>query len=65
MKLRSTNLRKAGEELVETTTTFSDFKLVNGLIFAHTFNMSVGKMTLNGNVKTIEVNPKEVLPKDF
>ncbi len=65
MKVRSTNLRKAGEELVETTTTFSDFKLVNGLIFAHSFNMSVGKMTLNGNVKTIEVNPKEVLPKDF
>ncbi len=65
MKVRSTNLRKAGEELVETTTTYSDFKLVNGLMFAHSFNMSVGKMTLNGNVKTIEVNPKEVLPTDF
>jgi len=65
MKVRSTNLRKAGDELVETTTSFSDFKLVNGLMFAHSFNMSVGKMTLNGNVKTIEVNPKEVLPTDF
>ncbi len=65
MKVRSTNLRKAGDELVETTTTFSDFKLVNGMMFAHSFSMSVGKMTLNGIVKTIEVNPKEVLPADF
>jgi predicted Zn-dependent peptidase len=65
MKVRSTNLRKAGDELVETTTTFSDFKLVNGMMFAHSFSMSVGKMTLNGIVKTIEVNPKEVLPTDF
>lgn len=65
MKVRSTNLRKAGDELVETTTTFSDFKLVNGMMFAHSFSMSVGKMTLNGIVKTIEVNPKEILPTDF
>lgn len=65
MKLRSTNIRKAGDEIVETTTSFSDFKLVNGMIFAHSFSMSVGKMTLNGVVKTIEVNPKEVLPADF
>jgi hypothetical protein len=65
MKVRSTNLRKAGDELVETTTSFSDFKLVSGMMFAHSFSMSVGKMTLNGIVKTIEVNPKEVLPTDF
>lgn len=65
MKLRSTNIRKAGDEIVETTTSFSDFKLVNGIMFAHSFSMSVGKMTLNGVVKTIEVNPKEVLPADF
>lgn len=65
MKVRSTNLRKAGDELVETTTSFSDFKAVNGLMFAHAFSMNVGKMTLNGVVKTIEVNPKEVLPTDF
>ena len=65
MKLRSTNLRKVADELVETTTSFSDFKLVNGIMFAHSFSMSVGKMTLNGVVKTIEVNPKAVLPTDF
>jgi hypothetical protein len=65
MKIRSTNVRKVGEEIVETTTSFSDFKEVNGLKFAHAFNLNMGKMTLSGVVKTMEINPKEVLPSDF
>ena len=65
MKLRTTNLRKMEDELIETTTTFSDYKDINGFKFGHTFSLSVGKMTLSGTVKSIEVNPKEVLPKDF
>ena len=65
MKLRTTNLRKMEDELIETTTTFSDYKAINGFKFGHTFSLSVGKMTLSGTVKSIEVNPKEVLPKDF
>jgi hypothetical protein len=65
MKVRSTNIRKMENEIVETTTNFSDYKEVNSFKFAHSFNLSVGKMNLTGNVKTIEVNPKEVLPTDF
>lgn len=65
MKLRTTNLRKMEDELIETTTTFSDYKDINGFKFGHAFSLSVGKMTLSGTVKSIEVNPKEVLPKDF
>lgn len=65
MKLRTTNLRKMEDELIETTTTFSDYKDINGFKFGHAFSLSVGKMTLSGIVKSIEVNPKEVLPKDF
>jgi hypothetical protein len=65
MKIRSTNVRKVGEEIVETSTTFSDFKEVNGFKFAHAFSLSVGKMSLAGTVKSITVNPKEVLPTDF
>jgi zinc protease len=65
MKLRSTNLRKMESEIVETTTNFSDYKEVNGFKFAHSYNLSVGKMNLTGTVKTIEVNPKDVLPTDF
>ena len=65
MKLRTTNLRKMEDELIETTTTYSDYKDINGFKFGHTFSLSVGKMTLSGTVKSIEVNPKEVLPTDF
>lgn len=65
MKLRTTNLRKMEDEPIETTTTFSDYKDINGFKFGHAFSLSVGKMTLSGIVKSIEVNPKEVLPKDF
>jgi predicted Zn-dependent peptidase len=65
MKVRSTNLRKMENEIVETTTNFSDYKEVNSFKFAHSFNLSVGNMNLTGNVKTIEVNPKKVLPTDF
>ena len=65
MKIRSTNVRKVGEEIVETSTTFSDFKEVSGFKFAHAFNLSVGKMSLAGTVRSITVNPKEVLPTDF
>ncbi len=65
MKVRSTNIRKMDEEIVETTTNYSDYKAVDGFTFAHAFSMSVGKMTLNGVVKTISVNPKLVITEDF
>lgn len=65
MKMRSTNIRKMDEETVETTTNFSDYKEVDGFKFAHAFSMSVGKMTLNGVVKSISVNPKLVITEDF
>ncbi|MDP4596758.1 MAG: insulinase family protein [Crocinitomicaceae bacterium] len=65
MKLRSTNIRKMDEEIVETTTNFSDYKVVDGFQFAHAFSMSVGKMTLTGVVKNISVNPKLAIGEDF
>ena len=65
MKLRSTNIRKMDEEIVETTTNFSDYIVVDGFQFAHAFSMSVGKMTLTGVVKNISVNPKLVIGEDF
>lgn len=65
IKMRSTNIRKMGEKTVETTTNYSEYKEVDGFKFAHAFSMSVGKMTLNGVVKTISVNPKLVITEDF
>jgi predicted Zn-dependent peptidase len=65
MKVRSTNIRKMGEEIVETTTSYTDYKEVDGFKFAHSFSLSVGKMTLNGLVKRIDVNPKLVMTEEF
>jgi predicted Zn-dependent peptidase len=65
LKLRSTNIRKMGEETVETTTSYADYKEVDGFKFAHSFSMSVGQMTLTGVVKTLTVNPKLVIAEDF
>ncbi|MEN9699043.1 MAG: hypothetical protein RLZZ301_241 [Bacteroidota bacterium] len=65
LKFKSISIRKAGDELVETTTVYFDYQLVDGYQFAKYFEMTVGKMTLNGTVKSVTVNPKEVLPTDF
>ncbi|MEN9742363.1 MAG: hypothetical protein RLZZ65_168 [Bacteroidota bacterium] len=65
LKYKSVSIRKQGEETVETAITYDDYKMVDGFLFAHEFTMNIGKMTLNGVVKSILVNPKEVLPKDF
>jgi predicted Zn-dependent peptidase len=65
MKLRSTNIRKVEEETMETTINYQDYKDVNGFKFAHAFSMSVGKMSLNGVVKSIELNPKLLITQDF
>jgi predicted Zn-dependent peptidase len=65
MKMRSTNIRKVEEETIETTINYQDFKDVNGYKFAHSFAMTVGKMSLNGVVKSIDVNPKLLITADF
>jgi predicted Zn-dependent peptidase len=65
MKVRSTNIRKMGEETVETTTSYADYKEVDGFKFAHSFSLTVGRLTLNGVVQRIDVNPKLVLTEDF
>jgi len=64
MKERTIGIRKQGEETVESTTVFSDFKEVGGMLFAHKINLSVGGMSLSGTVSKLEVNGKIDL-KDF
>ena len=65
MKLRSNNIRQVNNETIETVTNYADYKDVNGFKFAHSFTMTVGKMTLNGTIKQIDVNPKLSIPEDF
>jgi zinc protease len=65
MKTRSTNIRKVGEETIETTINYQDFIEFNGYKFAHLFTMTVGKMSINGVVKSIDINPKLLITEDF
>lgn len=58
MKVKSISIQKDGEETVETTATYSDFKDVNGLLFPHTMTLSVGEVTFSGKTTSITVNGK-------
>jgi zinc protease len=58
MKVKSISIQKNGEETVETTVTYSDFKEVNGLLFPHTMTLSVGEVSFSGTTTSITVNGK-------
>jgi predicted Zn-dependent peptidase len=56
MKIKSVSIQKQGEEVIEASRSFSDFKTVNGLQFPHTMTLMMGELGLNGKVISIEVN---------
>jgi len=56
MKVKSTSIRKEGEESVEISSEYSDYKEVNGILFAHKVSISMGEAAFNGTVKSIVVN---------
>jgi predicted Zn-dependent peptidase len=58
MKMKSISIQKNGEETVETTATYGDFKEVNGLLFPHSMTLSVGEATFTGKTTSIAVNGK-------
>ena len=64
LKERSVNIRKNGEETVETTSILGDYKDVSGIMFPHAISLTVGPMSLTGKVSKMEVNGKIDL-KDF
>ncbi len=55
-KVKSVTIQKEGEEVVEATRTFSDFKPVEGILFPHKTVMMMGELGLDAKVTTIEVN---------
>lgn len=65
LKVKSVNIVKApdGKE-VRIPTDFSDYKAVNGVLFAHKIDRSTGRATLNFVVKEVKVN-EGVTDKDF
>jgi hypothetical protein len=56
MKIKSVSIQKEGEEVIEASRSFSDFKAVNGLIFPHKMTLMMGELGLEGKVITIENN---------
>ncbi|MEN9441818.1 MAG: hypothetical protein RLZ33_1895 [Bacteroidota bacterium] len=58
MKMKSISIQKNGEETVETTATYGDFKEVNGLLFPHSMTLSVGEASFTGKTTSITVNGK-------
>jgi predicted Zn-dependent peptidase len=58
MKVKSLSIRKEGEEVIESTSTYADYKEVNGILFPHVVNTSMGEMAFSGKVTSIEINGK-------
>lgn len=58
MKLKTISITKEGEETVESTSTYSDYKDVNGILFPHSSTISFGEANLSGKVSSITVNGK-------
>jgi len=58
MKAKTTVISVRDGESVSNTVSFSNYKDVNGILFAHTMNMMMGEMGLTGTVLKIEPNAK-------
>ncbi len=58
MKIKSVSIQKEGDEVIEASRSFSDFKIVNGLQFPHKMTLMMGELGLEGKVITIEINGK-------
>lgn len=56
LKFKTVSITKQGEETMESTVLYDDYKDVNGFLFAHKVTQVMGEMTLSGAIKTIEFN---------
>lgn len=56
MKLKSNKISVVEGETQESTTTYSDYKEVNGLLFPHKLMISFGEAALTGEIKEILIN---------
>ena len=58
LKEKMVAIRKQGEETVESSVTFGDYKDVGGFLFPHTTSIGMGPFTLSGKVTSIILNKK-------
>ena len=64
LKVKTISIEKDGDKVQESTISFGDYKMVNGLLFAHTINFSTDQVNISGTVSKIAINEKIDL-KDF
>lgn len=57
-KVKSVSIQKQGDDVVEVTRTYGDYKDVSGIQVAHKTSLMLGEMGLEGKVTTVEVNGK-------
>ncbi len=56
MKLKSYKITQTEEGPQESTTVYSDYKAVNGILFPHKMTIAFGEMAMNGEAKEILFN---------
>lgn len=64
LKVKTISVEKNGDNVQESTSTFGDFKMVNGILYAYSINFSTEQMNISGTVSKIAINEKIDL-KDF
>jgi len=58
MKVKTVSIRTEEGEVTEMSTSYADYKDVNGILFPHSLVISVGEAGFSGTVTSIEVNGK-------
>jgi hypothetical protein len=56
LKLKSISIQKEGEEVQETTSNYSDYKEVDGILFPHSVTIAMGEVVFSGKITSILVN---------
>lgn len=56
LKLKTISIQKEGEEVQETTSNYSDYKEVDGILFPHTVTIAMGEVVFSGKITSILVN---------
>jgi predicted Zn-dependent peptidase len=56
LKLKSISIQKEGEEVQETTSNYSDYKEVDGILFPHSVSIAMGEVVFSGKITSILVN---------
>ena len=58
MKVKSVEIKKEGDQIVESTTTFADFKDVHGILFPQTFTLAAEDNVFTGKIISTIINGK-------